>query len=67
MKPARLNKVEDNASPLIDLENWVLLHPVAILIAIIFTILIFSTLVFAFTGHSAVESGNMRNFIVTGV
>lgn len=65
--PARLGKVEDNVSPLMNFESWVLLHPTAIIIAIFFSIFICGALVFAVTGHAAVESGNMRNFIASGV
>ena len=65
--PARLGKVEDNVSPLIDFESWVLLHPTAIFLAVFFSIFICGALLFALTGHAAVESGTMRNFIATGV
>lgn len=65
--PARLGKVEDNVSPLIDFESWVLLHPTAIILAVFFSIFICGALLFALTGHAAVESGTMRNFIATGV
>lgn len=65
-EPARLYKVQDNVSPLMNFESWVLLHPAAIFLAIGFSILIGGALIFAFTGNSAVESGSMRNFIATG-
>lgn len=66
-EPVRLYKNANNdVSPLFDLENWVLLHPVTLLIAIIIGIVIVSSLVFAVTGHAALESGGMRNFIATG-
>ena len=64
--PARLGKVEDNVSPFMNLGSWVLLHPAAIFLAIGFSILIGGALLFAITGHSAVESGSMRNFIASG-
>lgn len=65
--PVRLHKQPDNVSPLLNFENWVFLHPVAIIIAIMFMVLIVSALMFAVTGHAAVESGSMRNFLATGV
>ena len=65
--PARLHKQTDNVSPLIDFESWVFLHPAAIVIAIAFMVVIISALMFAVTGHAAVESGSMRNFLATGV
>lgn len=64
--PARLGKVEDQVSPLMNFESWVLLHPAAILLAIGFSILIGEALIFAVTGHAALESGGMRNFIANG-
>ena len=65
--PARLNKMDnDDVSPLF-VNNWVLLHPVVILLAIIIGIFMVSLLIFAVTGHSAVDSGGMRNFIASGV
>jgi len=66
-KPVRLYKKEDDVSPLIDFESWVLLHPTAIVLAVCFSLLICGALIFAVTGHSVVESGGMRNFIATGI
>ena len=66
-EPARLYKVQDNVSPLMNFESWVLLHPTAIIIAVFFSIFICGALVFAVTGHAAVDSGGMRNFIANGV
>ncbi|MBQ2637242.1 MAG: hypothetical protein IJG09_11205 [Methanobrevibacter sp.] len=64
--PARLGKVEDNVSPFMNLGSWVLLHPTAIILAVFFSIFICGALIFAVTGHAAVESGSMRNFIASG-
>ena len=64
-KPARLYKVEEprNISPLMNNSGWVLLHPAAILIALLIMVILLSALVFAVSGGSAVESGGMRNFL----
>lgn len=62
-QPARLHKQQDVSPNL----NGLLLHPIAIIIAMMFGIVILSALVFAVTGHAAVESGSMRNFLATGV
>lgn len=67
-EPARLYKVEDPSSPLMDdFERWILLHPSAIIIGIAIALLLLSALTFAVTGHATVESGGMRNFIANGV
>ena len=60
-RPARLGKIEE-PKPM-----TLFLHPAAILIAGLIIMLIMSALVFAVTGHAAVESGSMRNFLATGV
>ena len=60
-QPVRLGKVSE-PKPM-----TLFLHPVAILIAGLIIMLIMSALVFAVTGHAAVESGSMRNFLATGV
>ena len=65
-EPVRLGKVE-NTAPLMDFEMWILLHPSAVIMGMGITLLILGALVFAVTGHSAVESGGMRNFIANGV
>ena len=65
--PARLGKVENNVSPLMNLGSWVLLHPAAIVLGLILIMFFSGALLFAVTGHAAVESGSMRNFIATGV
>ena len=66
-EPARLCKVENTTHPLIDFENSILLHPSAVIIGIGITLLILGSLMFAVTGHAAVDSGGMRNFIANGV
>ena len=66
-EPVRLHKVQDNISPFEFLNSWVLLHPAVIVIGMGIFVLIVSALAFAATGHSAVESGGMRNFIAGGV
>ena len=66
-QPVRLHKVEDNhVSPLLNNSGWIFLHPAAIIIAMLITVIILSALVFAVSGGSAVESGSMRNFLASG-
>ena len=67
-EPVRLGKVE-TSQPLmsVDVETWILLHPSAIIIGIGISLLLAGALFFAVTGHAAVESGGMRNFIASGV
>ena len=61
MKPARLDKnTKENMNP-------ILLNPAAIILAGIIIMVILAALVFAVTGHAAVESGGLRNFLATGV
>lgn len=66
-EPVRLHKVQDNISPFEFLNSWVLLHPAVIVIGMGMLLFIVSALAFAATGHSAVESGGMRNFLARGV
>ncbi|MBQ2832416.1 hypothetical protein [Methanobrevibacter sp.] len=64
-EPARLGKVETkNTSINVD---WIFLHPSAVILGIGFTLFLIGILVFALTGHAAVDSGGMRNFIASGV
>ncbi|MBQ6512236.1 hypothetical protein [Methanobrevibacter sp.] len=66
-EPARLAKQQEiNVSPF-NLSGWVLLHPTAIIFAVMFTLFICGSLYFAFTGHAAVDSGGMRNFLANGM
>ena len=60
-RPARLGKIEE-PKPM-----TLFLHPAAILLAGLVIVLVVSALMFAVTGHAAVESGGMRNFLATGV
>ena len=66
-EPARLGRRVENSHPFIDFETWIFLHPVAIIIGIGFTLFFIAALFFAVTGHAAVESGELRNFVTTGV
>ena len=61
MRPARLGKIEE-PKPM-----TLFLHPAAIILAGLVIVLVVSALMFAVTGHAAVESGSMRNFLATGV
>ena len=63
-EPARLGRVKE---PIHFETRMLLLHPVAIIMAVGVVTLILCALLFAVTGHSAVESGGMRNFLVNGV
>ena len=63
-EPARLYKVE-NPEPM-DFGNMMLLHPTAIIIGISISLFLALALIFAITGHSAVDSGGLRNFIARG-
>jgi hypothetical protein len=49
-----------------DFENWILLHPAAIVIGVGISLFLALALIFAVTGNAAVESGGMRNFIANG-
>ena len=60
-RPARLGKIEE-PKPMV-----LFLHPAAIILAGLVIVLVVSALMFAVTGHAAVESGSMRNFLATGV
>ncbi len=66
-EPVRLGKVETPSTMEIDFKNWMLLHPSAIILGICFALFILGALVWCYTGHSAVESGGMRNFLARGV
>lgn len=65
-EPVRLGKVETQ-QPLTDFGTWIFLHPTALIIGIGFTLFLLGALYFALTGHAAVESGELRNFVATGV
>lgn len=65
-EPVRLEKVETQ-QPLTDFGTWIFLHPTALIIGIGFTLFLLGALYFALTGHAAVESGELRNFVATGV
>ena len=65
-EPVRLGKVENTTPPLMDFEMWILLHPSAVIMGMGIVLLILGALIFAITGHSAVDSGGMRNFIASG-
>lgn len=47
--------------------NPVFLTPATIIIAGLILVILLSALVFAVTGHAAVDSGGMRNFLAQGV
>lgn len=64
-QPVRLGKVE-TSQPMDDFENWILLHPTAIVIGVGISLFLALALIFAVTGNAAVESGGMRNFIANG-
>ena len=64
-EPARLYKVE-NPEPVMDFRNMMLLHPTAIIIGIGISLFLTLALIFAITGHSATDSGGLRNFIARG-
>ena len=67
-EPARLGKVETPRPIMnVDVETWILLHPSAVILGIGIALFLAGALFFAVTGHAAVESGGMRNFLVTGV
>lgn len=65
-EPVRLHKVEQNNYSF-DFGRWMLLHPSTILIGIGIAVFLVGALVFAVTGHAAVDSGGMRNFLAAGV
>lgn len=65
-EPARVYRVEE-PQPIIDFESFILLHPSAIIMGLGIVILIIGALIFALTGHAAVDSGGMRNFFASGV
>ena len=65
-QPVRLGKVETSQPFMDDFENWILLHPTAIILGISLTLFLVGALIFACTGHAAVESGGLRNFIAMG-
>ena len=60
-QPVRLGKVSE-PKPM-----TLFLHPAAFILAGLVIVLVVSALMFAVTGHAAVESGGMRNFLATGV
>ena len=65
-EPVRLHKVETSEPLMDDFENWILLHPTAIIIGIGISLFLTLALIFAITGHSATDSGGLRNFIARG-
>ena len=65
-QPVRLGKVETSQPLMDDFENWILLHPTAIIIGIGISLFLTLALIFAITGHSATDSGGLRNFIARG-
>ena len=65
-QPVRLDKVETSQPFMDDFENWILLHPAAIVIGVGISLFLALALIFAITGNAAVESGGMRNFIANG-
>ena len=67
-EPVRLHKktTENNVSPLF-ISSRLFLHPAAIILTLLLGIIILSSIAFALSGGSAVESGSMRNFLVNGV
>ena len=65
-QPVRLGKVETSQPLMDDFESWILLHPAAIVIGVGISLFLALALVFAVTGHSAVDSGGLRNFIARG-
>ena len=56
----RLDKAPEPVNP-------VFLTPATIIIAGLILVILLSALVFAVTGHAAVDSGGMRNFLAQGV
>lgn len=61
-QPARLARVEEPKP----VNTIIFLHPAAIIIAGLITVMLIGALLFALNGGCAVESGVGRNFIANG-